>query len=156
MPPSAARRAPLKKQKASVYELQSKEGSGNMPNGYGFGRGGRGWGMGYGFRRGMGFGFRGSAPPWPYVGRGRGGLPRCRYPGAFTRPAYWPHSAPHPSYGGVWPSPLYGGYTTPGIPYPPGVTRDQELDFLKGQADAMKGQMEEIEARVRELEAKEG
>ena len=31
--------------------------------------------MGYG----RGFGFRGSSPPWPYVGRGRGGLPRCGY-----------------------------------------------------------------------------
>jgi hypothetical protein len=27
----------------------------------------------------MGFGFRGASPPWPYVGRGRGGLPRCGY-----------------------------------------------------------------------------
>ena len=26
---------------------------------------------------GRGFGFRGWSPPWPYVGRGRGGLPRC-------------------------------------------------------------------------------
>lgn len=43
---------------------------------YGMGRGrGAGWGSG----GGMGFGFRGSSPPWPYVGRGRGGLPRCGY-----------------------------------------------------------------------------
>ena len=40
-----------------------------MPNGYG--RGFR--------RRGWGFGFRGSSPPRPYVGLGRGGLPRCGY-----------------------------------------------------------------------------
>ncbi len=26
---------------------------------------------------GKGFGFRGWSPPWPYVGLGRGGLPRC-------------------------------------------------------------------------------
>lgn len=32
-------------------------------------------------RNGRGFGFRGSSPPWPYVGRGRGGQPRCQYPG---------------------------------------------------------------------------
>jgi hypothetical protein len=31
--------------------------------------------------RGQGFGFSGSSPPWPYVGRGRGGKPRCQYPG---------------------------------------------------------------------------
>jgi len=40
-----------------------------MPNGYGRGFGRGGWGLG----------FRGSSPPWPYVGRGRGGLPRCGY-----------------------------------------------------------------------------
>jgi len=28
---------------------------------------------------GAGFGFRGFAPPYPYIGRGRGGLPRCGY-----------------------------------------------------------------------------
>ena len=39
----------------------------------------RGTGRGVGSRGGMGFGFRGSSPPWPYVGRGRGGLPRCGY-----------------------------------------------------------------------------
>ena len=26
---------------------------------------------------GKGFGVRGWEPPWPFVGRGRGGLPRC-------------------------------------------------------------------------------
>lgn len=26
---------------------------------------------------GYGGGFRGASPPWPYVGVGRGGLPRC-------------------------------------------------------------------------------
>ena len=130
--PSMARRVPLKKQKANGYELQSKGGGDSMPNGYGFGRGGRGWGMGYGFGRGMGFGFRGASPPWPYVGRGRGGLPRCRYPGAFTRPAYWPGSAP----------------------YSPQTTKEQELAFLKETANATRGQLEEIEARIKELEVK--
>lgn len=28
---------------------------------------------------GRGFGFRGWSPPWPYIGLGRGGLPRCWY-----------------------------------------------------------------------------
>ncbi len=36
---------------------------------------------GRGQRGGAGLGFRGSSPPWPYAGRGRGGLPRCQYPG---------------------------------------------------------------------------
>ena len=34
---------------------------------------------GRGQKMGMGLGFRGSSPSWPYVGRGRGGLPRCGY-----------------------------------------------------------------------------
>jgi hypothetical protein len=32
---------------------------------------------------GMGIGFIGCPPPYPYMGRGRGGLPRCQYPGSF-------------------------------------------------------------------------
>ena len=32
------------------------------------------------------------------------------------------------------------------------MTREQELDFLKSQAQAIKEQLEHIEARVRELE----
>lgn len=76
-------------------------------------------------RRGMGFGFRGSSPPWPYIGRGRGGLPRCGY--------------------------FLGGAWAPGVPASP----EQELDFLKSQADALKDQLEQVEARVRELEKKE-
>ena len=47
-----------------------------MARGFGFGRVA---GPGRGF--GAGFGFGGSSPPWPYFGRGRGGLPRCAYPG---------------------------------------------------------------------------
>ncbi len=35
------------------------------------------------------------------------------------------------------------------------MTREQELDFLKGQAQAAKGQLEEIETRISELEAEE-
>ena len=38
-------------------------------------------------------------------------------------------------------------------PYAPQMTREQELDFLKKQAEMAKGQLERIESRVRELEA---
>ena len=68
-----------------------------------FNRFGRGRGGGFGFRGGMGFGFRGSSPPWPYVGLGRGGLPRCGYflSGAGVSPA-WPYQQPaYPFYGGA-------------------------------------------------------
>ena len=55
-----------------------------MPNGFG---------RGFGFRGGMGFGFRGGSPPWPYVGWGRGGLPRCGYflSGAGGALGGWPY-----------------------------------------------------------------
>jgi hypothetical protein len=89
---------------------------------YGFGRGSGG--------RGAGFGFRGYSPPYPYVGRGRGGLPRCQYPGAML------------SYRDV-PLPVY---SSP-------MTREQEIDFLKNQAGEMKKEMERIESRINDLEA---
>jgi NAD-dependent dihydropyrimidine dehydrogenase PreA subunit len=93
---------------------------------------GRGWfGFGRGGGGGGGFGFRGASPPWPYVGRGRGGLPRCWYPGLFTTPA----------------SVSYGGYPTQ-------VTKEEETDFLKEEAKAIKRQLEDIEARIKELEVK--
>ena len=31
------------------------------------------------------WGSQGTALPWPYVGRGRGGLPRCAWPGWWPR-----------------------------------------------------------------------
>ena len=84
--------------------------------------------MYYGY--GRGFGFRGSSPPWPYIGRGRGGLPRCWHPGLGG--AAVPYAAPAP----YWTAP----------------TREEELGFLKSQAEATKRQLEDIERRIRELE----
>lgn len=124
-----------------------------MPNGFGWGGGWRG---------GWGFGFRGSSPPWPFVGVGRGGLPRCGYflsGAAGVPPAYW--FSPYPS--GAW---AYGSYPAgaaypgtpagtagPGVnPYGPPLTREQELDFLREQAEVIKSQLEQIQNRIRELE----
>ncbi|MBE9512572.1 MAG: DUF5320 domain-containing protein [Chloroflexi bacterium] len=51
--------------------------------------------------------------------------------------------------------PYYGQPAAPGVaPFAPQVTREQELDFLKSQAQAVKGQLEQMESRMRELEAK--
>ena len=52
--------------------------------------------------------------------------------------------------------PYYGaGQVAPGaIPFAPQVTREQELDFLKNQAQAMKGQLEQIESRIQQLGSK--
>jgi hypothetical protein len=35
------------------------------------------------------------------------------------------------------------------------MTREQELDFLRGQAEAIKDQLEQIGARIRELGTEE-
>jgi hypothetical protein len=126
-----------------------------MPNGYGYGRGfGRG---------GWGFGFRGSSPPWPYVGLGRGGLPRCGY--FLSGAAGMPAPQVYPSYGSPGDATYYGGMAYPGYvpygyagapmgadPYAPQMSREQELDFLKNQAEAIKGQLEQIDGRIKELE----
>lgn len=89
--------------------------------------------MAYGYGRGLGF--RGASPSWPYIGRGRGGLPRCWHPGL------WGGAAP---------------YATPGVTsYRQPRAGDEELSFLKEQANTMKGEMEEIERRIRELEKKQ-
>jgi hypothetical protein len=79
---------------------------------------------------GVGFGFRGSSPPYPYIGRGRGGLPRCRYPNS----ALPFHDAPV-------------------LTYAAQITHEQELDFLKGQAGEIKKELDRVESRIRDLEA---
>ena len=77
-----------------------------------------GTGIRYG---GFGMGFRGSSPPWPYSGRGRGGYARCWYPG-FIEPAYYTALSP-----------------------------DQEINDLKNQAQAMKEQLNMVEERINQL-----
>lgn len=72
---------------------------------------------------GCGYRFRGFAPPWPYVGLGRGGLPRCAWPG-------------------FWEVPGYSGT----------FSREEELHFLKGRAEMLRQELDRIEARIRELE----
>jgi len=81
------------------------------------------------YGQGRGFGFRGTAPAWPYVGRGRGGLPRCAYPGLQR---------------GV----PYGGTSFPN-------TGLDELGLLKSQATSLKAELTAIEQRISELEKKE-
>ena len=80
---------------------------------------------------GAGFGFRGSSPPWPYTGRGRGGLPRCAYPSL-------------------------RGMTIPynPVPYQSIPSGEEELGFLQSQAEATKRQLQDIERRIKELEKK--
>ena len=39
--------------------------------------------------------------------------------------------------------------------YPPQMTKEQEVDFLKNEAEAIKGQLGEIEASIHDLESGE-
>jgi len=98
----------------------------------------------FGYRGGWGFGFRGSSPPWPYIGRGRGGLPRCSYffgqTGAPVASGYAPY------YGESWGMP----YGTPS--FAPQMTYEQELDFLRSEEETVKEQLGQIEARINKLE----
>jgi len=113
-----------------------------MPNGRG---------AGFGSRGGMGFGFRGSSPPWPYVGIGRGGLPRCGYflGGAAGVPAAQAYQgSPYQAGPGfvTWQSPY------PVYPEAQQMSREQELDFLRNQAEAINEQLKQIESRIQGLE----
>ena len=113
-----------------------------MPNGFG-----RGKGSVRGFGGGMGFGFRGASPPWPYVGIGRGGLPRCGYflSGAGA-PALWSYRpGTYPFYSGA---PYAPGYA----PFTPKMTKEEELNYLRDQAEAVKEQLDQIESRMHDLE----
>ncbi len=86
-----------------------------------------GFNRGSGRGGGAGLGFRGSTPPWPYVGRGRGGLPRCRY--------YIGDGAPM---AGLRPRFTAGGQ----------MSREDELAYMKGE-------VERLQARIRDLEARQ-
>lgn len=114
-----------------------------MPNGFGRGRG-----SGRGFGRGMGFGFRGASPPWPYVGIGRGGLPRCGY--FFNSAGTQLANQPAP----------YGLYSeAPYIPaddrYSPQMSKEQELSHLRDQAQMIKDQLDDIDSKMHGLEAED-
>ena len=66
--------------------------------------------------------------------------------GAVGIPAAGPYQ--QPSY------PFYAAPPTPGVPpYTPQMTKEQELDFLRGEAEVIKGQLEQIETRMHELES---
>jgi hypothetical protein len=107
-------------------------GGAGLGRGGGLGIGRRG-GVGLGRRGGAGFGFRGSAPDWPYVGRGRGGLPRCWYPDVAM-------AAPYRDASSVYSS---------------SVSQEEELSWLKSQAQAIKSELSSIESRIQDLEKSE-
>ncbi|MDD5289113.1 MAG: DUF5320 domain-containing protein [Dehalococcoidales bacterium] len=81
---------------------------------------------GRGQRGGMGLGFRGTSPSYPYIGRGRGGLPRCSY--------------------------YFGNRANIAFAVP-GVTKEQEISSLKSQAENIKKELDIIESRIHNLES---
>lgn len=96
-----------------------------------------GYGRGRNFGGGMGLGFRGSSPPWPYVGLGRGGLPRCGY---YSRGAgLSPYQSPVRA-------------QTGNRPYSAPMSKEEEMDYLKNQAQVIKEQLDNIESRMHDLE----
>ncbi len=107
--------------------------------------GGRGfcspWGIGAAFRGGLVTSF-----PWfpHYINRVFG-----VYGGGI------PYSSNIP-YAGAWGMPYGAAAYLRVSPFAPQMTKEQELDFLRNQAEVMGEQLEQIEARIRDLTLKEG
>jgi len=87
----------------------------------------------------------------PYAGGMPTGADPYTYPGAMPY-AGMPTGADPYAYPGAMP---YAGMSTGANPYSPSVSRKQELDFLREQAQNIKSQLEQIAARIKELEAEE-
>ncbi len=101
-------------------------------------RNGVGRGIGGGMGGGRGFGFRGRSPSWPYVGRGRGGLPRCGYfAGGYGNVTQTQPYRETPYYADT------GGAQ---------MTREEELEFLKDQARNIDDELKSIRKRIEDIE----
>jgi len=94
---------------------------------------GAAYGRGYG--RGRGQGFR------------RGFWPGCRWGRGYGRGFGW--RGVYPARGG-WYGPAYGLYQ--GGPY--AMSREDEINMLKDEADTMKAELDAINKRMEELESK--
>jgi len=97
----------------------------------------------------------------PMTGGGRGFCSPWGIGAAFRAGIFPPYMTPYP-YGSPGAMSPYGGYApgtptqqpqvAPGInPFAPQMTTEQELDFLRNQANMIRGQLEQIEARINEL-----
>ena len=89
--------------------------------------------------------------PWgPPMGMGYpyGGMPQMPY----YPPPGWYGAAGMSSYGQPdYPPP--GGYGAAGMsPFGPPMAPEQEINFLRDQAQMLKQQMDQIDARIKELE----
>jgi hypothetical protein len=64
------------------------------------------------------------------------------YHGEMAYPGAMPYGYARPP---VWPAPGAD-------PYAQQMSREQELDFLRNEAEAMKEELDQIDARIKELE----
>jgi hypothetical protein len=101
-------------------------------------------------------GFDGTGPAGmgPMTGGGRGFCSPWGIRAAFAGYGAAPRVGYGYPYG--WAGAVYPFYGTPAgapgaMPFAPQMTREQELDFLKTQAQGMRGQLEQIEARIQQL-----
>ena len=88
-------------------------------------------------------GFNGTGPRGmgPMTGGGRGS---CSPWGGSPRQYVFPRQASYAF-------PRYGAYGF--RPFAPGVTQGQELEFLKGQAEALRDELKELETVIGKLSA---
>jgi hypothetical protein len=101
--------------------------------------------------------YGGWAPPWgPPMGMGYpmtggwmnpyGGMPQMPY---YPQPGGY--GAPEMSQMPYYPPP--GGFGGPGMsPFGPPMGPEQEINYLRDQAQMLKQQMDQIDARIKELE----
>jgi len=96
--------------------------------------------------------YRGWPSPWgPPMGMDPyGGMPQMPYyppPGGYGAPGMSSPPYGQPNY------PPPGGYGAPGMsPFAPPMAPEQEINFLRDQAQMLKQQMDQIDARIKELE----
>ena len=106
-------------------------------------------------------GFDGTGPRGmgPMTGGGRGFCSSRGIGAAFRAGGNQPYpQPPYPFYQGSFPyggAMPYGGSAPYGMPFAPQMNREQEVDFLKKEAQAMKEQLEQIESRIKGLTAEE-
>jgi len=99
----------------------------------------RGWFAPWGPPTGMGYPMTGG---WGYPYGETWQMPSYPPPGGFGAPGMSPFGPG-----------MTGGFGTPGMPpYGPPMAPEQEIAFLRDQAQMLKQQMDQIDARIKELE----
>jgi hypothetical protein len=107
-------------------------------------------GMGYPMTGGWGYPYGDIGQMPYYLPLGGYGAPEMSYFGQPNYPPPWEFGDPGMSpYG----PPMTGGFGTPGMPpYGPAMAPEQEIAFLRDQAQMLKEQIDQIDARIKELE----